>query len=88
MFEWDETKRLRILHERGLDFEDAIRLFDGRPMVHALSRRNDESRIVSTAEVNGKLLTIVWMWRAANQRIITFRRAHNAEERAYRQIHG
>ena len=28
-FEWDETKRLRILEERGLDFWDARYLFDG-----------------------------------------------------------
>jgi uncharacterized DUF497 family protein len=34
MFEWDESKRLRILHERGLDFRDAGQIFDGRPVVH------------------------------------------------------
>ena len=88
MFESDEAKRQRVLAERGLDFRDAEALFDGRPMHHVPSPRNNELRFASTAESNGKLLTVVWMWRRANQRIITFRRAHDAEERAYRQVYG
>jgi uncharacterized DUF497 family protein len=88
MFEWDEAKRQRILESRGLDFRDAQDLFDGRPITYAHSRRNEEDRLVSTAEADGTLYTVVWMWREGNQRIITFRRAHDAEERAYRQIYG
>ncbi|MBV8454895.1 MAG: BrnT family toxin [Deltaproteobacteria bacterium] len=52
------------------------------------SLRNQEERFVSTAEINGKLYTVVWTWRGKNQRIISFRRAGNGEERAYRKIHG
>jgi uncharacterized DUF497 family protein len=88
MFEWDEAKRLRVLQHRGIDFRDAEELFDGRPITHVQSRRNDENRFVSTADAGGKLYTVVWMWREGNQRIITFRRAHHAEERAYRQVYG
>jgi uncharacterized protein len=88
MFEWNETKRLRILHQRGLDFRDAQQLFDGRPVVHVPSWRNDENRVVSTGEIEGKLYTVVWMWRGQNQRIISFRRARDAEERAYRKAFG
>jgi uncharacterized protein len=88
MFEWDENKRLRIIEERGLDFRDAAAVFDGRPAIHAMSQRNDEDRIVSTAAIHGKLYTVVWMWRGENQRIISFRRARYGEERAYRQAFG
>ena len=88
MLEWDEAKRLRVLVQRGLDFRDAEELFDARPITHVRSRRNDEDRFLSTAEESGKLYTVVWTWREANQRIITFRRAHDAEERAYRQVYG
>ncbi len=88
MFEWGETKRLPVLAERGLDFRDAEIMFDGRPIVHARSARNGEERFVSTAEVAGRLLIIVWMWRNANRRIITFQRAHDGEERASRQVYG
>ena len=87
MFEWDETKRLKTLHNRHLDFKDAWQVFDGRPVVHLPSFRNDESRFISISEINGAFYTVVWMWRGQNKRIISFRRARNAEERAYRKAH-
>jgi uncharacterized protein len=88
MLEWDEAKRLKNKKRRGLDFEDADLAFDGRPVTTAASRRNNEDRFVSTAEIHGKLYTVVWMWRGENQRIISFRRAGDGEERAYRQVFG
>jgi uncharacterized protein len=88
MFEWDEAKRLRVLRERGLDFEDAWRFFDGRPVRHAQSHRNDEDRFASTVEIDGKFYTLVWTWREDNQRFISLRRARRGEERAYRQVFG
>jgi uncharacterized DUF497 family protein len=87
MFEWDEKKRLRTLHERKLDFRDTYQVFDGRPVIHVRAARNAEERFVSTAELQGKLFTVVWTWRGENQRIISFRRARNGEERAYRKTH-
>jgi uncharacterized protein len=86
--EWDEQKRVRNLARRGLDFADADLVFDGRPVTTAPSRRNEEDRFVSTAEIGDKPYTVVWMWRGENRRIISFRRASIAEERAYRQIFG
>jgi uncharacterized DUF497 family protein len=88
MLEWDEAKRLKNKKRRGLDFADADLMFDGRPITTAASRRNNEDRFVSTAEIDGKLYTVVWTWRVDNQRIISFRRAGYGEERAYRQIFG
>jgi uncharacterized protein len=88
MFEWDEAKRLTNLRARHLDFSDAWIIFDGRLALHVPSRRNNEDRFVSTAEIEGKLYSVVWLWRGENQRIISFRRASNAEERAYREAHG
>ncbi len=66
-------KRLANLDRRGLDFEDADLVFDGRPVTTAESLRNNEDRFVLTAEIGGKLYTVVWMWQGANQRIISFR---------------
>ncbi len=88
MFEWDEAKRLAVLADRGIDFEDAWRVFDGRLVHHVASPRNDEDRLVSIAEIDGKFYAVVWTWRGDNQRIISFRRARHVEERAYRQVHG
>jgi uncharacterized DUF497 family protein len=88
MFEWDEAKRLRVLAERALDFRSADQFFDGRPVRHVPSPRRDEKRLASTAEIDGRLYTLIWTWRGDNQRVISLRRAHDAEERAYRQVHG
>jgi uncharacterized DUF497 family protein len=77
-----------ILRERDLDFRDAEQIFDGRPAIHIASWRNDEDRFVSIANIHGKLYTVVWLWREQNQRIISFRRARDGEERAYRKVHG
>jgi uncharacterized protein (DUF4415 family) len=45
MFEWDEAKRRANLDRRGLDFEDADLVFDGRPVTTAASLRNNEDRL-------------------------------------------
>jgi uncharacterized DUF497 family protein len=56
--------------------------------LHVPVRRNDESRFASTALKEGKFLTVIWTWRGSDQRIISYRRAWDAEERAYRQVYG
>ena len=73
---------------RVVDFLDARRMFDGRPAIHVPSWRNGEDRVVSVAEIEGKIYSVVWMWRLENRRIISFRRAIDGEERAYRKAHG
>lgn len=88
MFEWDEDKRLTNLGKHKLDFVDARLLFDGRPTVTARSDHPFEARFVTTAMIDGKFYTVVWTWREQTRRMISFRRARNGEERAYRQTHG
>jgi uncharacterized protein len=88
VFEWSEAKRLQILRDRDLDFRDAVQVFDGRPIIHMTSFRNDEDRYVSIAVIEGKHYAVVWTWRDENRRIISFRRARDAEERRYHALHG
>ncbi len=83
MFEWDEAKRLRTLVERGLDFIDAALAFDGRPAVNVPARHEGEDRFLTVAMLGGKCHAVVWTWRGANRRIISFRRARDVEERLY-----
>jgi uncharacterized protein len=87
-FEWDERKRASILKDRALDFVSARRFFDGRPVVHQPSPRDDEERWKTTAEIEGTFFTVIWTWRGKIIRVITMRRAHEQEIRAYRAIHG
>lgn len=87
MFEWWEPKRLRILRGRELDFRDAVEIFDGRPTVTFDSYRNNEERFVTIGLIEGKFYAVIWTWRGENRRIISFRRARDAEERRYRALH-
>lgn len=87
-FEWDENKRLSNLEKHGFDFLDARRLFDGRPVFTKANERHGETRLVSTGVDNHLYYTVVWTPRDEKIRIISFRRARDAEERNYRQLHG
>lgn len=88
MFEWDEIKRIKNIEKHNLDFVDARLVFDGRPAVHASSHFPGEDRLISVALIGSKHYAVVWTWRGDNRRIISFRRARNGEEKAYRAIHG
>jgi uncharacterized DUF497 family protein len=87
MFEWSETKRLEIIRDHHLDLEDTTQMFDGPPIMHMGSFRNDEDRHVSIAMIERKFYAVVRTWRGENRRIISFRRARNAEEARYRELH-
>ena len=87
-FEWDENKRATNLREHGLDLMDAIRLFDGRPVYTYPSPRHGEERFVTVGLLAHKGFAVVWTERAQAVRIISFRRARDAEERKYRSIFG
>jgi uncharacterized protein len=87
-FSWDENKRLATIADRGLDFIRARRFFDGRPVVHQPSPRNDEDRWKSTIEMEGEFYTVVWLWRGETRYVISMRRAPGQEIKKYRELHG
>ena len=87
-FEWDERKRAQIIAERALDFVDADRFFDGRPVSLQPTPRGGEDRWKTTAIIEGVFLTLVWCWRGEIIRVITMRRAHEQEIRTYRTLYG
>ncbi len=87
-FEWEKSKRDWTLRERNLDFADAFQFFDGRPVIHQPTPRSDEERWKSTALIEGKFFTVVWMWRDDTIRVISMRRSHGQEERKYRATFG
>jgi uncharacterized protein len=85
-FEWSEAKRLKVLTDRGLDFLEAVDLFDGRPVVVLPSSRGDEERWITIGKSRGVLIAVVWCTRLEKIRIISMRRARDAEERRYREL--
>jgi uncharacterized DUF497 family protein len=87
-FEWDERKRAINLAEHGLDLIDATPLFDGRQVFTYPSPRRGEERFVTVGQLANRFFAVVWTERARAVRLISFRRARDAEERKYRAIFG
>jgi uncharacterized DUF497 family protein len=87
-FEWDERKRVQIIKDRALDLASAYLFFDGRPVIHQPTPRNEEDRWKTTAEIHGTFFTVIWTWRGENIRVISMRRAHEQEIRKYHEAHG
>ena len=87
-FEWDEKKRATNLREHGLDLMDAAQLFDGRPIYSYPSPRHGEERFVTVGLLAGQFFAVVWTERTKAIRLISFRRARDAEERKYIALFG
>lgn len=85
-FEWDEVKRQTNLAKHGIDFVAAQQLFDGRPVATFRSRYPDELRYVTTGTIAERFITVIWTYRGGAIRIISARRARDAEKRAYRAL--
>ena len=86
-YSWDETKRARVLAERGIDFPLlAFALFDGRLVLTLPTYGESEERYITIGPVEGKLFAIVWTKRDGGVRIITARRARTGEEKRYREL--
>jgi hypothetical protein len=85
-FEWDEEKRQQNLAKHSIDFLRAALVFDGRPVIMMYSPRRREDRWQTTAQVDGRLITVVWTWRGERCRIISARKARYGEARTYREV--
>jgi uncharacterized protein len=85
-FEWDEQKSTVTAANRGIDFIAAATVFEGF-FIEQEDVRQDygEQRFVTTGQVDGAIITVVWTPRGRNRRIITLWPASNQERRTYRE---
>lgn len=82
--EFDQAKRDVTLAERGLDFADAINVFEGRSITFEDERRvYGESRFITIGELGQRMVVIVWTPRGDARRIISMRRANDREQALY-----
>ena len=71
-FEWDETKRRKLLEERGLDILYAALIFENAVLTWVDDRRNyGERRLISQGLVEGEVFTVVHTERNGAMRLIT-----------------
>jgi uncharacterized protein len=87
-FEWDPDKNAANIAKHGIDFEDAVRIFEG-PVLESSDERRDygEVRIIAFGVVDGRELAVVYTMRGGSRRIISARRAHRRERKAYREAY-
>jgi len=87
LFEWDDKKNLKNIDKHGIDFKDALTIFDDDQRIEALDDRNDygEERIQVIGEAKPGILMAVYTWRKHNtsRRIISARTASKKERHLY-----
>lgn len=82
--EFDQAKRDVTLAEPGLDFADAVSVFEGRSITFEDERRAyGESRFITIGELGERMVVIVWTPRGDARRIISMRRANDREQALY-----
>lgn len=82
--EFDSAKRLKTLLERGLDFADATKVFEGVHFTAQDSRVDyEEDRFITVGWLNAQLVVLVWTPRGEVRRIISMRKANDREKTLY-----
>ncbi len=87
MYEWDDKKNKTNIEKHGVNFETAVRIFDGK-IVTTIDDRHDynEVREISIGVVDTILfLIVVHTDRNGKTRIISARRANKEERQRYEE---
>jgi uncharacterized protein len=81
---FDPAKRQKKLDERGLDFEDAPKVFAGTTY-RWIDDRFDygEVRTVTIGRLRGRMVVLVWTQREEFRHIISMRKANDREQAEY-----
>ncbi|MBF0626162.1 MAG: BrnT family toxin [Magnetococcales bacterium] len=87
--EYDPAKRLTTKEHRGLDFEDAPKVFSSSRRITWIDTRQDygEVREITMGELDGRLVALVHTRRGAGIRIISMRKANEREIRWFEKQH-
>jgi uncharacterized DUF497 family protein len=85
--EFDAEKRNQTLTKRGLDFGRAGEVFVGRHLTRLDDRADyGEARFVTTGQIDGRWIVIVWTPRGEARRIISMRKANERETKRLERI--
>ena len=84
-FEWDERKRQSNIQKHGIDFVDAVRLFQGDPLTLEDTRFDyDEPHFWTIGLLNGILIVVAHIYpNDYTIRIISARRATRQEQQDF-----
>lgn len=78
---FDPAKREKTLKERGLDFEDALSVFEGTTVEMDDTRRDyGERRIICYGHLGDRLVVIGYTPRGAVRHVFSMRKANDREQ--------
>ena len=78
---FDPAKRVKTLAERGLDFRDAVQVFDGTTVeIEDLRRDYGEQRIICYGMLAGRLVVIGYTPRDGSRHVFSMRKANDREK--------
>jgi uncharacterized DUF497 family protein len=81
---YDPQKRAKTLAERGLDFEDAPKVFEGDVFRNLDDRRDyGEVRWQTMGLLNGRVVMVVWTQRGPARHIISMWKCNEREQQRY-----
>lgn len=87
-FDWDEQKNQKNINKHGLDFSDAVRLFE-HPMLIQFDGRDNygEDRYSGIGFLEGRVVVVIYTEPDQSKiRIISLRKALSYERRQFEQF--
>jgi uncharacterized protein len=84
-FEWDEEKRRQNLRKHAVEFADAVSaLEDEQALTFPDDDSDEEDRFVTLgADLFGRIIVVIYTWRADTVRLISARKATRRERKQY-----
>ena len=83
-FQWNHNKAQSNLKKHGIDFADAVTIFDDFNAVTINDPSQSEERFITIGmDAYGRILVVVYTWRANDIRLISARKATKHERKQY-----
>ena len=82
-FEWDKNKKTLNFKKHGIDFIDAIEIFDDPNRIEYASHWEGEERFQTIGTIYNTVIFLVYTTRKNKKRIISARRASKNERKKY-----
>ena len=83
-YQWDRHKAIANLAKHRVSFRDAVTVFaDERAITTADPDATEERYVTIGMDAIGRVLVVIYCWRARDIRLISARRANRAERSRY-----
>lgn len=83
-YEWDVNKARSNAYKHGIQFADAVSVFEDDAALTILDDNPSEERFTTIGmDAPGRILVVVYTWRGERIRIVSARKAESHERQEY-----